>query len=320
MKKSLGGYGYSTIETGMELLSSMERGETAKGSREFSQPLLSNNSGEHFISADQKLTNDKSTKRAEKLSDDSRFPSANANLTHKKDGLSWYELFRVLFPYFWPNAGTDGAVINRIRSTSTWLMVALSKTCNLTAPLFLSAATNHLLSGNYPAAATSMICFSVLRFCASAFKELQSIIYIKVKQQASIQLQEITFTHLHRLSLNWHLSKKTGSVMKSMDRGVEAANQLISSMFLLLLPAFLECFAVVVFFFIMYRQSLLGGIVLIGVSLYTVATILITRTRKKFREQKNKHDNEFHDKATDSIINYETVNTTTRPRSSCSGY
>ena len=29
--------------------------------------------------------------------------------------------------------------------------------------------------------------------------------------------------------------------------------------------------------------------------------------RKRFREQTNKHDNEFHDRATDSLINYETV-------------
>ena len=34
--------------------------------------------------------------------------------------------------------------------------------------------------------------------------------------------------------------------MKSMDRGVDAANQLISSMFLVLVPAILECLVVVV--------------------------------------------------------------------------
>ena len=73
-----------------------------------------------------------------------------------------------------------------------------------------------------------MIIYCVLRMCAALFREMQSILYIKVKQQASIQLQELTFTHLHSLSLNWHLSKKTGSVMKSMDRGVDAANSLVT--------------------------------------------------------------------------------------------
>ena len=69
--------------------------------------------------------------------------------------------------------------------------------------------------------------------------------------------------------------------MKSLDRGVSATNELMSSLFLFLLPAILECLAVVVVFFVMYRQSLLGGIVLLGVILYALATLLITQYRRK---------------------------------------
>jgi len=283
----------------MELLDKVEKGESLK------TPLI--NSVIADIDKQESKANFQSSKNVPQKENKSTLYSSERTSNKQKSGLTFFELFRVLLPYFWPAKGTDGAFINRIRSSSTWLMVALSKTCNLSAPLFLSAATNYIVAKDYYSAAKSMIIFSALKFSASVFKELQSIIYIKVKQQASIQLQELTFTHLHSLSLNWHLSKKSGSVMKSMDRGVEAANQLISSLFLFLLPAILECLAVVVFFFILYRQSLLGGVVLIGVSLYTVATVGITQWRKKFREQTNKHDNDFHDKAMDSIINYETV-------------
>lgn len=52
---------------------------------------------------------------------------------------------------------------------------------------------------------------------------------------------------------------------------------------------------------------MIGLTVFIGVSLYAITTICITQWRKKFRENTNKFDNDFHDKATDSIINYETV-------------
>lgn len=167
-----------------------------------------------------------------------------------KKHLTLYELMLVLSPYFWPASGSDGAIINRIRSTSTWLMVAASKTCNLIAPLFLSMATNELVNKNFSSAVKALLTYTVLRFASSTFKELQSIIYIKVKQQASIELQELAFTHLHMLSLNWHLSKKTGSVMKSMDRGIESANTLITYLFLYLLPAILECLAVVILFLV----------------------------------------------------------------------
>jgi ABC-type multidrug transport system fused ATPase/permease subunit len=225
----------------------------------------------------------------------------------KKSSLSFIELLRVLWPYFWPDAGSDGALVNRIRSSTTWLMVILSKGCNLYAPFFIASAANDLVAGRFQVAAHSMIIYCVLRLLSSIFREMQSILYIKVKQQASIQLQELTFTHLHCLSLNWHLSKKTGSVMKSMDRGVDAANSLVTYLFLFLIPAMGECLAVAILFFAHYSQWQLGLLVVIGVALYTAVTIAITEWRKKFREATNKHDNDYHDKATDSIINYETV-------------
>eukprot|EP01038_Epipyxis_sp_PR26KG_P012400 gene12400-16632_t len=280
---------YQTLEKGVELLnkSSSDIEDPAEKISPASSPTSSTNS-----------FNGKNT---------SSIGTTEKAQENKKKKLSLYELFRVLSPYFWPAAGTDGAIINRIRSCSTWFAVIASKLCNLYAPSYLSNATNFLLIGNFSNAAFSMIIFCTLKFFSSVFKELQSVLYIKVKQQASIQLQELTFTHLHTLSLNWHLSKKTGSVMKSMDRGTDAANQLISYLFLFLGPALLECFAVIALFFIQYKQWLLGLTVLIGVTLYCVATVIITQYRKKFREETNKHDNDFHDKATDSIINYETV-------------
>lgn len=221
--------------------------------------------------------------------------------------LTIFDIIRVLIPYFWPAEGSDGALINRIRSTSTWMMVALSKTCSLLAPIYLSYSADALISHKYVNAAEYMIVFALLRFLSSLFKELQAIVYIKVKQQASIELQDTTFAHIHSLSLQWHLTKKTGSVIKSMDRGVDAANQIISYFFLFLLPAILECLAVMILFLVRYGQWSLSVLVFAGVALYSTITIVITQWRKQFREQSNKHDNDYHDKAVDSIANYETV-------------
>jgi len=232
---------------------------------------------------------------------------ANKDDDAAKKSLNIRELLRVLSPYFWPDEGSDGALINRIRSTSTWLLVSASKACSLIAPLYLAAATNELADGEVSAATSSIIIYCVLRFLSSFFKELQSIVYIKVKQQASIELQELVFAHLHSLSLHWHITKKTGSVMKSMDRGVDAVNQLVSYLFLFLVPAILECLAVVILFLSKFRQWQLGLFVFSGVLLYSLMTIIIAQWRKKFREQSNKHDNDYHDQANDSIINFETV-------------
>lgn len=52
------------------------------------------------------------------------------------------------------------------------------------------------------------------------------MVYLKVKQTAYVEIAEETFRHLHTLSLEWHLKKKMGNVLRSMDRGVSAANTL----------------------------------------------------------------------------------------------
>lgn len=67
----------------------------------------------------------------------------------------------------------------------------------------------------------------------------------RVKKQAYIEIAEQSFAHLHTLSLQWHLKKKMGNVVRSMDRGTDAANNLITYLFLYLVPAIGECIATV---------------------------------------------------------------------------
>jgi len=95
--------------------------------------------------------------------------------------------------------------------------------------------------------------------------------------------------------------------MKSMDRGVEASNTLITYLFLFLMPALAECLAVVILFFAEFQQWTIGVVIFVGVIVYCIVTIWITQWRKKFREGTNKTDNDLHDKAQDSILNFETV-------------
>jgi hypothetical protein len=80
------------------------------------------------------------------------------------------ELIVVLRPYFWPDEGTDGAIINRCRSSATWLMVALSKTANLISPYYLTTATNSLANKDYRGAMFGVLMYCVFRFASSLFK------------------------------------------------------------------------------------------------------------------------------------------------------
>jgi ABC-type transport system involved in Fe-S cluster assembly fused permease/ATPase subunit len=229
-------------------------------------------------------------------------PLDDSDRSHLSNKFTVIDVLRVLAPFFWPRD-----YVTRIRSLLTWCVVALSKASNLLAPLFISAATDALVQQKYNEACRSIALYCTLRFAAAILKECQGLLFIRVKQQAYIQLAEKSLSHIHNLSLDWHLSKKTGNVIRSMDRGTEAAAQLVQILFMMLLPSLLEAMAVVVIFYVHFNSWHLGTVLVISMVFFVSVVIQIARRRKRARERTNKHDIDFHEKATESIINFETV-------------
>jgi hypothetical protein len=80
------------------------------------------------------------------------------------------DFYMILQSYFWPDQGTDGAVINRIRSSLTWVMVILSKACNLISPIYLSYGTDNLINHEIHAATYNILMYCLLRFFSFVFK------------------------------------------------------------------------------------------------------------------------------------------------------
>jgi ABC-type multidrug transport system fused ATPase/permease subunit len=234
--------------------------------------------------------------------------------------MTFLELVRVLKPYFWPDAGSDGAFANRVRSTLTWFLVAASRITSVYSPFYISSAANNLVIVDWSAAAKDMVGYCLLLVASVAFNQLQSIVYIKVNQQATIELQTLTFKHLHELSLNWHLSKRTGAVIKSMDRGTQAVNNLVTYLFLNLVPAIAQCIAVVILFFTQFQNYSLACLIFGGILLYCLLTVYITLWRRKVRQNANTADNDYHFKATESIVNFETVKFFTAEEYELKGY
>ena len=109
-------------------------------------------------------------------------------------------------------------------------------------------------------------------------------------------------------------------VTTTVQRGVAAANTVVSSLFLSLLPSVGECIAVIVIFYTTFNIAFLSATIFLSISCYAVFTVQVTLWRKQFREKSNLHDNSYHDKATDTLINYETVKYFTAERFELSRY
>ena len=213
---------------------------------------------------------------------------------------SWRGTAKILGPYFWPH-GT----FNKLRTLATFFVMAGSKTCNLFAPLYIGAAAQTLSNGHVPYRELGTYC--ALRFGSSALSELQKLVYIGVKQHAFAEIAETTFRHLLGLSLDWHLKKKMGEVMRVMDRGISSADSVMNYLILFLAPSVAECTVTLVLFFVHFKSPRLSAVAFLSFSLYVVMTVQITQWRKKFRTGQNKQDNKYHELATDSLVNFETV-------------
>lgn len=235
-----------------------------------------------------------------------RIPTANKRPSGKPV-LSGNAIAMLLKPYFWPDATDSSAVVNRIRAILTWVCVILSKMANLVSPIFLGWASTAITRQDYHNAIKYTICFCVIGFVGSTMKEGQSLIYLKVAQAAFVQLSEVAFAHIHSLSLDWHLKKKLGEVLRSMDRGIAACDTLMKYLFLWLLPALIEASVVCIIFATYFDYWPMAVAVFYFVFLYIVWTILVTLWRKKYRKAVVESDNEWHDLSTDSLINFETV-------------
>jgi len=126
-----------------------------------------------------------------------------------------------------PGRDYSSAMANRIRAIATWFCVITSKVCGLVSPLFLGWATTSLAHSDYRMTIYYSCSYSLVSFAGTTFKEGQSLVYLKVAQAAFVQLSETAFGHLHSLSLDWHLRKKLGEVLRSMDRGIAACDTVI---------------------------------------------------------------------------------------------
>ncbi|OQR99491.1 ATP-binding Cassette (ABC) Superfamily [Thraustotheca clavata] len=217
-------------------------------------------------------------------------------------GISFVKMLLVLRPYFWPHGFG-----HRVRALSTYLLLGTSKLLNLYAPMFMAQATNALVAKDAWRAFVGVTCYCVSIFISKTLEEVKSIVYLKVKQTAYVEIATMTYEHLHSLSLDWHLKKKLGDVLRSMDRGVESANSVVSYMFLYLLPTVLESAVVMIIFATHFQLAMMSYVSFLSLVIYAYVTITITLWRKKFRQQSTKHDNEYHDKATDALVNYETI-------------
>jgi ABC-type transport system involved in Fe-S cluster assembly fused permease/ATPase subunit len=214
--------------------------------------------------------------------------------------LSKCALMTLLKPYFWPKLFHQ-----RVRAIASIGLIVASKVCQIWSPLYIGRAVDDLAIGVTPT--ENVAAFTMLVLLGKACQEVQQYIYLKVKQTAFNEVAMHTFAHLHSLSLDFHLTKQTGEVLRAIDRGQTSANNVVNYLFLRLVPTFVEVCVVCVIFATRFEDGKLAAVVFAAAYLYAHMTFSVTQWRKKFRKRMNKQDNKANSLAVDSLTNFETV-------------
>ncbi len=219
-----------------------------------------------------------------------------------------------LAPYVWPKDRPD------LQATVLWslaLMVA-AKVVTVSMPFTYKWATDALVagtSGRLPGGATgwligapiaATILYGVVRVAMTLLAQLREGLFAKVAMHAVRRLALATFEHMHRLSLRFHLERKTGGLTRVLERGRAGIEQITRMLLMILIPTVLEFILVLVVCMIEFDWRYVVVISLMIVA-YLWFTIKATEWRVAIRRDMNESDTEANTKAVDSLLNYETV-------------
>ena len=220
----------------------------------------------------------------------------------------WSVIKRVV-PYLWP----EGQGWVRRRVVVALAVLLLSKVIAVGTPILYKQAVDALAPEGADAATVLglgavglTLAYGLARLMTVGFQQLRDVVFTKVGQRALRQLALETFTHIHRLSMRYHITRKTGGLSRIIERGVKGVDFLLRFLLFSMGPLVLELLMISVVLFFLFDVWYLAVVVL-TIALYVWFTFKVTEWRVKIRKEMNDQDTDANQKAIDSLLNFETV-------------
>ena len=206
----------------------------------------------------------------------------------------------------------SGAPQLRLRLTAAIGLTLAGKGLGVLAPLMLGAAVNRLAAGQNAAVAVGWgfaafaIGWALVRFLSSAAPQASDVVFAPVRAAAQRRTAAEAFAHALGLSMDFHQTKRSGALSRTLDRGSRAVDFLLRILAFNLIPTALE---------LLLAAFVLGGkydwrfaaVAVVVVVIYTIATFAMSNWRLEHRRVMNAADSEAAGVSVDALLNYETV-------------
>src|SRR6266566_182915 len=218
-----------------------------------------------------------------------------------------------LWPYIWPSDRPD------LQRRVLWSLVLLvaAKLATIAVPFTFKFATDGLAhdegaTGNswiawvIAAPILMTVAYGGTRILMAVLTQARDGLFAKVSMNAVRRLAYMVFEHMHQLSLRFHLERKTGGLTRVLERGRNAIETIVRMVILQLVPTILEVLMIVAVLLYQFDWRYVV-VIAITVALYMWYTYLATEWRIGIRRKMNESDSDANTKASDSLLNYETV-------------
>ncbi|MGB1825130.1 MAG: ABCB family ABC transporter ATP-binding protein/permease [Candidatus Puniceispirillaceae bacterium] len=207
----------------------------------------------------------------------------------------------------WPAGNFD----LRARVVLALLALVATKFVAILSPILQAWAVDDLAGSGVPEFALGAIgltvAYGMARIATNGFQQIRDALFAKVAQRALRRLALETFEHIHRLSMRYHITRKTGGLSRIIERGVKGVEFLLRYLVFSTGPLVLELVLIGAAIFWKLQDWRYVGIILATIAVYVWFTFAITEWRVKLRRKMNEQDTDANQKAIDSLLNFETV-------------
>lgn len=212
---------------------------------------------------------------------------------------NWWEYIRgysVFFPYLWPSKDRRLQIV----VVACFVLVALQRVVNVLAPHQVGVIVTELSgedeNGNKKEIKMpwlSIFLYVLYRFLQGSNGILgaaRSTLWIPISQYSYRELSVAAFEHVHGLSLDFHLGKKTGEVLSALGKG-SSINTFLEQVTFSVAPMVIDL-VVAIAYFLFYFDAYYALIVAIVTFWYVYLTIRMAQWRAEIRREMVNADRE----------------------------
>ena len=225
----------------------------------------------------------------------------------KREILAAWRTTKRITPFIW----TTGNFDLRARVVLSLVALVIAKLIAILAPILQALAVDDLAGNSMPdfvlGAVGLTVSYGFARIATNGFQQLRDALFAKVAQRALRTLALDTFAHIHNLSLNFHIRRKTGGLSRILERGVKGVEFVLRYIVFSTGPLLLELIFISAAILWKLENWSYVAIIILTIVIYSWFTFAVTEWRVKLRSKMNAQDTNANQKAIDSLLNFETV-------------